>query len=87
MISNTISQEYNWNIVETNCALYVQQPFYSALDLSLFDLYFPSGTLNMEIFPVSFIEEVSFDEELFSLISWKTNSESVNAKNFHLTEN
>jgi len=56
--------------------------FHSALDLSLFDLYFPSGTLKMEIFPVSFIEEVSFDEETIFSHLLKTNSESVNAKIF-----
>ena len=40
----------------------------SALDLSPFDLYFPSGTLKRK-FPISFIEEVSFDEETIFLSS------------------
>ena len=40
------SWEQYWNIVETKCALCVQQLFHSAPDLSPFDLYFPLGTSN-----------------------------------------
>ena len=59
------------------------QQFCSALDLSLFDLYFSSGTLKKEIFPVSSIEEISLDKEFPpSLVI--IDSGLMNAENFHL---
>ena len=45
------------------------QQFCSALDLSLFDLYFPLWNFEKGKLPSSFIEEVSFDEETIFLSS------------------